>query len=88
VIHGSKSVESLFTVSGRRSAGDQSSAVPGHSSGKGVGRKCDPGHHDHPIGNLGCEPRPGNGLHLLRWRLMPPLGMWEVVGLRPVDFVD
>jgi hypothetical protein len=31
VIHGSKSVESLFTVSGRRSAGDQSSAVPGHS---------------------------------------------------------
>jgi hypothetical protein len=45
-------------------------------------------HHDHPAGNLGREPRPGNGLHLLRWRLMPPLGMWEVVSLRPVDFVN
>jgi hypothetical protein len=49
--------------------------------------KRDPRRHDHPIGNLGCEPRPGIGLHLLRWRLMPSLGMWEVVGLRPVDFV-
>src|SRR6516165_1051389 len=47
-----------------------------------MGRKRDPGHHDHPIGNLGREPRPGNGLHLLRGRLMPPLGMWEVVGLK------
>jgi hypothetical protein len=31
VIQGSKSVEALFTVSGRRSGGDQSSGVPGHS---------------------------------------------------------
>jgi hypothetical protein len=35
-----------------------------------------PGYHDHSIGNLGCEPRPGSGLHILRWRLTVPLGMW------------
>jgi len=34
-----------------------------------MGRKRRRGDHHHPIRDMGCEPRPGSGLHVLRRRL-------------------
>ena len=38
-----------------------------------------PEYHDHPIWDMRCEPHPGGGLHVLRWRLMAPKNRREPV---------
>ena len=38
--------------------------------GEGMGRQRGPGRHNHPVGHMGREPRPGSRLQLLRRRLI------------------
>ena len=52
-----------------------------------MGRERNSRYHDHSVRNLGCEPRPGRRLHLLRWRWLTPRPAKELrlAGISTID---